>query len=89
MTKKTKLKAIKRLKIIEGQIRGLQKMINKDTYCVDIINQTLAVKKALSSVEDILLEDHLSTCVIKNVRGQNNPTTLKEILELYKLAKNK
>lgn len=89
MDNKNKEQALKRLKIIEGQIRGLQKMVQDNKYCVDIITQTLAVKKALSSVEDLLLEEHLSTCVINSVRENKAKITLKEILDLYKLAKNK
>jgi len=58
-----KKKSIRRLKIIEGQIRGLQKMVHDEKYCVDIITQSLAIKQALSGVEDLLLENHLSTHV--------------------------
>ena len=54
-----KKKLIRRLKIIEGQIRGLQEMIEKDVYCIDIITQTSAVKQALTAVEDVLMEGHL------------------------------
>ena len=52
----TNQKLIQRLKIAEGQIRGLQEMLEKDKYCIDIITQTSAVKQALSSIEDALME---------------------------------
>ena len=60
-----KNKLLKRLKIIEGQIRGLQNMLHENKYCVDIITQASAVKKALSSFEDAILENHLATHVVE------------------------
>jgi DNA-binding FrmR family transcriptional regulator len=53
----------KRLKRIEGQVRGLQRMVDKDTYCIDILTQVSAVNRALQSVALQLLGDHLSHCV--------------------------
>ncbi|MEK7106187.1 MAG: metal-sensitive transcriptional regulator, partial [Patescibacteria group bacterium] len=47
---------IRRLKIIEGQVRGLQNLIDKNTYCIDVITQTSAIKQGLSNVEDMLME---------------------------------
>lgn len=84
----TKKQIQNRLRRIEGQIRGLQKMVEEDTYCVDIITQTSAVKRALSSVEDQLLEGHLATCVIDQMkRGQEEKAT-KEILKVYSLKRS-
>lgn len=79
---------LNRLRRIEGQIRGLQKMINEDTYCVDIITQTSAVKKALSGVEDVLLESHLSTCVIDQMKKGRQEKAIKEILKVYSLKRS-
>ena len=53
----------KRLKRIEGQVRGLQRMVDEDTYCIDVLTQVSAVTKALQSVALQLLGDHLSHCV--------------------------
>ncbi len=89
MKEKIKKNAIRRLKIIEGQVRGLQKMIEEDVYCVDLITQTSAVKKALTGVEDILLEAHLSTCLVEQVKSGKEKKAVKEILEVYKLSKKK
>lgn len=89
MKKEMKPRAIRRLKIIEGQIRGLQKMVEEDTYCVDIITQASAIKEALSSVEDLLLENHLSTHVIHQVRSGNETQATEEILKVYKLKRKK
>ncbi len=82
-------KLIRRLKIIEGQVRGIQKMIEEKAYCIDIITQTSAVRKALSGVEDILLENHLKTCLINQVKSGNEKKAVKEVLEVYKVAKKK
>ncbi len=53
----------KRLKRIEGQVRGLQRMVDADTYCIDVLTQVSAVNRALQSVALVLLGDHLSHCV--------------------------
>lgn len=89
MNKEMKPRAIRRLKIIEGQIRGLQKMVEEDTYCIDIITQASAIKEALSGVEDLLLENHLSTHVIHQVKSGNEQQATEEILKVYKLKRKK
>lgn len=83
----SKQKLIRRLKVIEGQMRGLQEMIEKDTYCIDVITQTSAVKKALSSVEDALMESHLSTCVVHQIQKGKEKTAIGEILKVYQLKR--
>jgi CsoR family transcriptional regulator, copper-sensing transcriptional repressor len=78
---------VKRLKIIEGQVRGIREMIEKDKYCIDIITQTSAVKNALSSVEDFLMECHLNTCVINQIKKGKEKSATKEILKVYRLKR--
>lgn len=78
-------KLVRRLKIIEGQVRGLQEMLNKGVYCVDVITQTSAVKRALSSVEDELMRTHLSTCVAKQMKRGETKKAVDEIVKVYKL----
>jgi len=88
MNKKTdKVDLNKRLKRIEGQIRGLQKMVEDDVYCVDIITQTSAVRGALRSIEDILLEGHLSTCVVNQIKSGKERKAIEEVIKVYKLKK--
>lgn len=82
-----KEKVLKRLKIVEGQIRGLQEMLKKDVYCVDIITQTSAIKQALSGVEDALMENHLKTCVMDQVKKGKEIKAQAEILKVYKLKR--
>lgn len=89
MKKDIKPRAVRRLKIIEGQIRGLQKMVEEDKYCIDIITQASAIKEALSGVEDLLLENHLSTHVIHQVKNGHEAQATEEILKVYKLKRKK
>jgi DNA-binding FrmR family transcriptional regulator len=83
----TKQKLIRRLKIIEGQIRGLQTMIENDTYCIDVITQTSAVKQALSTFEDVVMEDHLSTCVVRQIKNGKEDKAIDEVLKVYRLKR--
>ena len=83
----TKSKLVQRLKIIEGQVRGLQDMLTDGTYCVDVITQTSAVKRALSGVEDAIMENHLSTCVVEQMKKGKEGKAIKEILKVYSLKR--
>lgn len=78
---------VRRLKLIEGQVRGLARMVEEDAYCINIITQTSAVKAALSNVEDILMEGHLSHCLIDQVRQGKPDKAKEEILKVYKLKR--
>ena len=80
-------KVVRRLKILEGQIRGLQDMIEKDTYCVDVITQTSAVKQGLSNVENMSLENHLATCVVEQIRSGDSKKAIGEVLKVYTLKR--
>ena len=84
---KNKTKIVRRLKLIEGQVRGLQKMVENDTYCIDVITQTSAVKQGLSSMEDVLLENHLSHCVLHQVTSGQVKKATDEVLKVYKLKR--
>lgn len=77
----------RRLKLIEGQVRGLQKMVEDGKYCVDVITQTSAVKQALSNVEDLLLEHHLSHCVVDQIQKGKKDNATDEILKVYRLKR--
>lgn len=84
---KNKQKLVRRLRIIEGQVRGLQEMLNKDAYCIDIITQTSAVKQGLSNVEDLLMDNHLGHCIINQIRAGETKKAKEEILKVYKLKR--
>lgn len=87
MKTEAKKQVLNRLNRIEGQVRGLKKMIEEDIYCVDVITQTSAVKRALSGVEDQLLESHLGTCVIGQMKKGQEDKATKEILKIYSLKR--
>jgi len=89
MRKEIKKRAIRRFKILEGQVRGLQKMVEKEEYCIKILQQTSAVKQALLGIEDLILENHLSTHVIEQIKSGKETKAIKEIIEIYKLSKRK
>lgn len=80
-------KLLRRLKIIEGQMRGLQDMVESGAYCIDIITQTSAVKQALSGIEDVIMEGHLSTCVIHQIKKGQEKKAVDEILKVYALKR--
>ena len=84
-----KPRAVRRLKIIEGQIRGLQKMVEDDAYCIDIITQASAIKEALSGVEDLLLENHLRTHAVDQVSSGDEGRAIEEILKVYRLKRKR
>jgi len=87
MIDKNKQRLIRRLRIIEGQVRGLQQMVEQNTYCIDIITQTSAVKQGLSNEEDLLLENHLGGCILRQVQSGQIEKAKKEILKVYKLKR--
>jgi CsoR family transcriptional regulator, copper-sensing transcriptional repressor len=82
-----KPKMVRRLKIIEGQVRGLREMVEKDTYCIDVITQGSAIKQGLSNVEDMLMEHHLSHCVVDQIKGGKPSKAVDEVLKVYKLKR--
>ena len=82
-----KQKLIRRLKIIEGQVRGLQDMINDDIYCINVITQSSAIKQALSGVENALMEEHLGCCVVEQIKKGKEVKAKQEILKVYRLKR--
>jgi DNA-binding FrmR family transcriptional regulator len=82
-----KQKLIRRLKILGGQVRGLQKMIDNDIYCIDVITQTSAVKQGLSNIEDALMEGHLGHCLVNQIKKGQTKEATKEMLKVYKLKR--
>lgn len=82
-----KKKLVRRLSIIEGQVRGLSAMIENDTYCIDVITQTSAVKQGLSTIEDLLLENHLHSCVHRQMTSGQTSKAVGEVLKVYKLKR--
>lgn len=78
-----------RLKTVEGHVRGIQKMVESDAYCIDIIRQIQAVQSALSKVSTQILEEHLHSCLITAVRGDDDgerERVLREITDVFEAA---
>lgn len=89
MQQKTKKLVLRRLAIAKGQMQGLIGLVDKEKYCVDIIMQSSAVKEALSGIERLILENHLSTHVIAQMKSGKEKKAVTEVLKLYKLAQRK
>ena len=86
MQETTQKEALKRLSYIEGHLAGIRRMIDEDKYCVDVLKQTYAVRRAIEKLEALLLDGHLHTCVVTGVREGREAQVVGELLELYELA---
>jgi DNA-binding FrmR family transcriptional regulator len=73
-----------RLRKIEGQVRGLQKMIQEDRYCIDILAQIASVKSAITKVELALLESHTRGCVADAIRGDGGEERIEELMQVIR-----
>jgi DNA-binding FrmR family transcriptional regulator len=73
---------INRLKSIEGHVRGIQRMVDDDAYCIDVIIQNLAVQRALEKVNSLILERHLQTCVTTAIKGDDPADRERVIAEI-------
>ena len=76
-----------RLASIEGHIKGIRKMVDDETYCVDVLKQTYAVERALQKFEAELLRGHLSTCVPTGFKEGRNDAMIAELSEIFALAR--
>ena len=80
---------IRRLKTIEGHIRGVQRMIDDDSYCIDVIRQVNAIQSALNKISINILDSHLNSCLISAVRGEDSDERermLREIVDVFEAA---
>jgi DNA-binding FrmR family transcriptional regulator len=78
--------AIRRLKIAEGHLRGIQRMLDEGDYCIDIIRQIQAVQSALNKVSSQILDQHLNSCLVTAVQGDDpgeRERVLKEIMDVF------
>lgn len=81
-----KFDALKRLSYIEGHLTGIRKMLEEDKYCVDVLKQTYAVRRAIEKMESILLEGHLLSCVVDGIKEGREDEVVGELTDLYLLA---
>lgn len=80
---------LKRLKIVEGHMHGVIRMMEEDAYCIDVIRQIQAVQAALNKISSGILENHLSSCVTTAIQGENpaeRERVLKEITDVFETA---
>ena len=82
----TNADALKRLNYISGHLDGIKKMVEADTYCVDVLKQTHAVRRAIEKLEALMLDGHLRSCVVTGVKEGREDEVLGELLELYQVA---
>jgi DNA-binding FrmR family transcriptional regulator len=80
MEKDIKKKIVNRLRSIAGHVQGVERMVENDIYCIDVIKQIVAVQSALTKVSDLVLENHLQTCVTTAIRGQD-PSEQKRVID--------
>jgi DNA-binding FrmR family transcriptional regulator len=89
MENATKAEALKRMKSISGHIKGIERMLEDDEYCIDVIKQLQAVQAALNKVSTLMLDGHLHSCVITAVRGEDlreRERVLEEIAHVFSTA---
>jgi DNA-binding FrmR family transcriptional regulator len=82
----TRAESLKRLNYIDGHLHGVRRMIEEDAYCVDILKQSFAVRRALEKLEQLMLEGHLRTCVVEGIRDGREEQVVGELKDLYELA---
>ena len=79
--------ALRRLAYIEGHLKGIRKMVEDNQYCVDILKQTHAVKRALDKFDAVLLSGHLAGCVPEGIREGRDQQVIGELKELFELSR--
>ncbi len=86
MRDETRADVLKRLNFINGHLDGVRRMVEADKYCVDILKQTFAVRRAIEKMEAIMLAGHLHTCVVTGIRDGREDEVLAELSDLYGMA---
>lgn len=84
-----KKRSLHRAKILQGQLRGLEKMIENEEYCMDVITQSLAIQRSLGSLNKLILENHLKTHAAHQIGGRDEKVrtqAIDELLSLYELS---
>jgi len=86
-----KKRALHRARIMQGQMRGIEKMIENDDYCIDVVTQSLAVQKSLGSLNKLLVENHLRTHVVDmfDAGGEQREQAIVELLRVFELSNNR
>lgn len=77
---------LRRIAYIEGHLNGVRRMIEEDQYCVDVLKQTYAVRRAIEKMEKLILEHHLQGCVVQGIKEGREDEVLGELIDLYEQA---
>jgi DNA-binding FrmR family transcriptional regulator len=77
---------LKRLAFVDGHLQGVRRMVEEDKYCVDVLKQTFAIRRAIEKIESLILDNHLHTCVIEGIKEGRDDQVIGELLDLYELA---
>jgi DNA-binding FrmR family transcriptional regulator len=77
---------LKRLAYVDGHLQGVRRMVEEDKYCVDVLKQTFAIRRAIEKIESLILDNHLHTCVIEGIKEGRDDQVVGELLDLYGLA---
>ncbi len=85
MQKITKKQVLNRMNYISGHLEGVKKMVQNEKYCINIIEQNKAVIAALEKINELVLENHLNTCVTEAIKGEDRRERTKKIKELLKI----
>jgi len=83
-TTSTKENVLHRLKIIQGHLQKISEMIENDAYCIDVLTQTKAVEKSLIKIDEVLLEQHLSHCVVDHIQHGQTKKAVDEVMKIFK-----
>ncbi len=79
----TKDRALHRIKIIQGHLTSVEKMLIDGTYCLDVVHQSRAIQKALKQLDLLIIENHLKTCVVDQILKKQEKRTIEELLKLF------
>lgn len=82
--KDTQERILHRLKIAQGHLKKVIKMVEEDEYCIDVIHQNRAVQRALSETDSLILENHLKTCASNAIKKGKKDQAIREIVEVFK-----
>jgi DNA-binding FrmR family transcriptional regulator len=85
MTPETQRQALRRMKIIAGQVQALEKQLEDDRYCMDVLDLSLSIQRALRSLDGLVIEGHLRTHVVEQITGGETDRAVGELLRLYKV----
>jgi len=85
MSDERQVDVLRRLKSVEGHVRGVERMVEEGVYCIDVVNQVLAIQRALKKVSGLLLDKHLHHCVTRAIQGADDAEKEQVLAELIQV----